>query len=134
MKKIFIYTLVIGGVAGVVCWIYRKGKSNTVVSRTAGKKVEFETATQKEKISQNNDTEEKIYQAKSECAQNVYERHAEAGAIMKDVYRNIMEDFVEDFSDEIDTNENKEVVIDNESVSVIEKIDSISKELDDLLK
>ena len=48
-----------------------------------------------------------------------------------------MEDFVEDFSDEKDTNakdENKEVIIDSESVSVMKEIDSTSDELDDLLK
>ncbi|MGP1598461.1 hypothetical protein [Peptoanaerobacter stomatis] len=48
-----------------------------------------------------------------------------------------MEAFVEDFSVENDTNakdENKEIIIDNESVSVMKDIDSISDELDDLLK
>ena len=76
-------------------------------------------------------------QAKSESAQAVYERHSEASSIMKDAYSNIMEDFVEDFSGENDTNaedENKEVIIDSESVSVMKEIDSISDELDDLLK
>ncbi len=48
-----------------------------------------------------------------------------------------MEDFVEDFSSENDANakdENKEVIIDSESVSVMKEIGSISDELDDLLK
>lgn len=78
-----------------------------------------------------------MYQAKSESVQAVYERHSEAGSIMKDAYSNIMEAFVEDFSVENDTNakdENKEIIIDNESVSVMKDIDSISDELDDLLK
>ena len=55
---------------------------------------------------------------------------------MKDVYRNIMEDFVEDFSGEKDANEkekNKEVIVDDEFVSVMKEIDSISDDLDDLL-
>ena len=66
---------------------------------------------------------------------NISSRHQEAGKIMKDAYRNIMEDFVEDFSDE-DTvrDKNKDCIIDNESVSIIKKLDSISGELDDLLK
>ncbi|MDY6232176.1 hypothetical protein [Peptostreptococcus porci] len=78
-----------------------------------------------------------MYQAKSESVQAVYERHSEAGSIMKDAYSNIMEDFVEDFSSENDANakdENKKVIIDNESVSVMKEIDSIPDELDDLLK
>lgn len=48
-----------------------------------------------------------------------------------------MEDFVEDFSDKSNTNskeKNKEIVIDSESGSVMKEIDSISDELDDLLK
>lgn len=80
---------------------------------------------------------EEMYQAKSESVRAVYERHVEASSIMKDAYSKIMEDFVEDFSDENDTNaknENKEIVIDSESVSVMKDIDSISDELDDLLK
>lgn len=54
---------------------------------------------------------------------------------MKEAYSNIMEDFVEDFSDE-DTvkDKNNDTVIDSESVSVIKELDSISDELDDLLK
>ena len=80
---------------------------------------------------------DEIYQTKSESAQTVYERHSEAGGIMKDAYRNIMEDFVEDFSTEKAVNkenETKEAVIDSASVSVMKEIDSISDALDDLLK
>ena len=44
-----------------------------------------------------------------------------------------MEDFVEDFSNEAVTME-KEIVIDGESVSVINKSDAISDELDKFIK
>jgi len=137
MKKLFIYASVVGLAAGVVYWLCKKSKSNTTASQTVDKKVNFETNTQGEENSQNTGVVEEMYQAKSESAQAVYERHSEASSIMKDAYSNIMEDFVEDFSDENDTNEkdeNKEVVIDSESVSVMKEIDSISDELDDLLK
>lgn len=137
MKKLFIYASVVGLAAGVVYWLCKKGKSNTVTSKTVDKKVDFEPITQEEEISENTNVVEEMYQAKSENTQAVYERHSEAGFIMKDAYSNIMEDFVEDFSDEKDSNakdENKEVIIDNESVSVMKEIDSISDELDDLLK
>ena len=80
---------------------------------------------------------EEMYQAKSESVQVVYERHSEASEIMKDAYRNIMEDFVEDFSGEKGANEKdetKDVIIDGESVWVMKEIDLISDELDDLLK
>ena len=54
---------------------------------------------------------------------------------MKDAYRNIMEDFVEDLSTDEDVNgKRKEVIIDNDDVSAIKELDSISDELDNLLK
>lgn len=137
MKKLFIYASVVGLAASVVYWLCKKGKSNTATSQTVDKKVNFETNTQDEENSQNTGVVEEMYQAKSESAQAVYERHSEASSIMKDAYSNIMEDFVEDFLGESDTNtkdENKEVVIDSESVSVMKEINSISDELDDLLK
>lgn len=137
MKKWFIYASVVGLATGVVYWLYKNGKTNTATSRTVDKKADFETNTQEEEKSQNSNVVEEMYQAKNESVQAVYERHSEAGSIKKDAYSNIMEDFVEDFSSENDTNakdENKEVIIDNESVSVMKEIDSISDELDDLLK
>lgn len=136
MKKWFIYASVAGLAVGVVYWLCKKGKTNTATSQTVDKQVNFENDTQEEN-SQNTSVVEEMYQVKSESAQAVYERHAEASSIMKDAYSNIMEDFVEDFSDENDANakdENKEVIIDSESVSVMKDIDSISDELDDLLK
>lgn len=137
MKKWFIYASAVGLAAGVVYWLCKKGKTNTATSQMVDKKADFETNTQKEEKSQNSNAVEEMYQAKSESVQAVYERHSEACSIMKDAYSNIMEAFVEDFSVENDTNakdENKEIIIDNESVSVMKDIDSISDELDDLLK
>lgn len=137
MKKLFIYASVVGLAAGAVYWLYKKGKSNTAISQTVDEKVNFETDIQEKENSHNTGVLEEMYQAKSESSQDVYERHSEASSIMKEVYSNIMEDFVKDFSGENDTNakdENKEVVIDNESGSVMQEIDSISDELDDLLK
>ena len=137
MKKWFIYASVVGLTAGVVYWLCKNSKTNTATSQTVDKKADFETNTQEEEKSQNSNVVEEMYQTKSESVQAVYERHSEAGSIMKDAYSNIMEDFVEDFSSENDTNakdENKKVIIDNESVSVMKEIDSISDELDDLLK
>ena len=137
MKKWFIYASVVGLAAGVVYWLCKKGKSINTASKTADEKVDFESIHQEGEISCNSNIVEKMYQAKSESAQDVHERHSEAGEIMKDAYSNIMEEFVEDFSSENDANakdENKKVIIDSESVSVMKEIDSISDELDDLLK
>ena len=137
MKKLFIYASVVGLAAGVIYWLCKKEKSNTITSKTADKKVDFEPGPQEEEVFQNTSVVEEMSQAKSESAQAVYERHSEASSIMKDAYSNIMEDFVEDISGEKEANEkdeNKEVIIDGESVSLMKEIDSISDELDDLLK
>lgn len=136
MKKLFIYTSVIGITAGVVYWLCKKEKSNNTVSKSVDNKVDFEAKVQEEEISHESNAVDEMYQAKCESAQAVYERHSEAGEIMKDAYHNIMEDFVEDFSAEKVVNEKdetKEVISDSEVVSVMKKIDLISDELDDLL-
>lgn len=55
-------------------------------------------------------------------------RHQEAVSIMKDSYENIMEDFVEDFSETEYTS-----VVDEEDVVINKKNDEASDDLDDLL-
>lgn len=137
MKKMFIYASVVVLTAGVIYLLYKQEKSNNTVSKPADKKEVSETIHQEEEVSQKSKTVDEIYQTKNESAQTIYERHSEAGEIMKDAYRNIMEDFVEDFPSEKvvnKENETKEAVIDSAYVSVMKEIDSISDELDDLLK
>ena len=65
---------------------------------------------------------------KENAQSNISERHQEASSIMKDAYGNIMEDFVEDFSE----NEYS-TVIDEEDVIINNEIDKTSNDLDDLL-
>lgn len=137
LKKLFIYASVAGLTAGVVYWLCKKEKSNNTVSESVDNKVDFDPRSQEEESSQNSNDMEKMYQAKGESVQDVCDRHSEAGEIMKDAYSNIMEDFVADFSGEKVVNEkdeNKEVIIGSESVSLRKEIDLISDELDDLLK
>lgn len=138
MKKLFIYASVVGLAASAVYWLCKREKFNNSASGSVNEKVDFDHSLQEEEISRSSDVvAEEMYQAKSESVQAVYERHAEAGEIMKGAYSNIMEDFVEDFSGEKDANEKekiKEAVIDSEAISVMKEINSISDELDDLLK
>lgn len=137
MKKLFIYASVVGLAAGAVYWLCKKEKSNNTVSKSVDNNVDFELKPQGEEIAQGSNVVEEMYQAKDESIQVIYERHSEAGEIMKDAYRNIMEEFVDDFSSEKVVNEKeetKEVIIDSESVSVMKELDLISDELDDLLK
>lgn len=65
---------------------------------------------------------------KENAQSNISGRHQEAASIMKDAYGNIMENFVEDFSQSAYTS-----VIDEEDVLTNKEIDKTSKDLDDLL-
>jgi len=65
---------------------------------------------------------------KENAQTSISERHQEVVSIMKDAYGNIMEDFVEDFSEGVNIS-----VIDEEDVTTNQKIDKASNDLDDLL-
>lgn len=65
---------------------------------------------------------------KENAQSNISGRHQEAASIMKDAYGNIMEDFVEDFSQSAYTS-----VIDEEDELTNKEIEKTSKDLDDLL-
>lgn len=66
---------------------------------------------------------------KANAQANISGRHQEAGAIMKDSFGNIMEDFVSDFSDSKST-----LVIDEEDIKTNNELDKISDDLDNILK
>lgn len=142
MKKWFIYVWMIGAAIGGIFLLCQKQKNNHTTFSNANKKVKkerFESVPQKEDLYYSSDLMENMCQTKNECTQNVYERHLEAGKLMGDSYRNIMEDFVENFSDKENVNEKKEEhgesdICDNKPVSVIKEMDLISKELDDILQ
>ncbi|WP_455543482.1 hypothetical protein [Intestinibacter sp.] len=133
MKKMLIYAPVLGLAVGVICWLFKKEKSNSTASKHIDNKETY-AYENKEDCTQRADAIGEMYQYKSESVQNVSDRHSEAGEIMKNAYQNIMEDFVEDLYDKKDANETKETVIDSEYVSIMNEIDSISDDLDDLLK
>lgn len=65
---------------------------------------------------------------KENAQANISIRHREAVSIMKDAFENIMEDFVEDFSETINIS-----VIDEEDIATNKEIDKASDDLDDLL-
>lgn len=65
---------------------------------------------------------------KQNAQSNISGRHQEATSIMKDAYGNIMEDFVEDFSE----NEYSPI-IDAEDVITNKEIEKVSNDLDDLI-
>ena len=65
---------------------------------------------------------------KESAQSNISERHQKAESVMRDAYKNIMEDFVEEFF------ENDQIlVIDEEDQKNNEEIDKINDDLDDLI-
>lgn len=135
MKKLVFYTTMIGLAAGIGFWLYRKEKENRVLVKTETEKNITEVTVEENDDSQTGCKSEEIDQIKSESVKEVYERHVEAANIMKAAYSNIMENFVEDFSEESTKKReesNKNSVVDNENVEMIKEIDSISDELDNL--
>lgn len=71
---------------------------------------------------------------KGNAQSNIMGRHQEAANIMKNSYSNIMEDFVEDLTYKENINRKYNILIDSEEIATINKINSISDELDDLLE
>lgn len=73
-------------------------------------------------------TQALLEREKSNTYDNISERHQDAASIMKDAYRNVMEDFVEDFSEDANVS-----IIDEEDVTINQKIDKTGDDLDHLL-
>lgn len=130
MKKMLIYASLIGITAGAVYLLCKKEESNSDVSKSDNNKVDFNPSTTKEEPDYETNVTEDMYQAKSESAQAVHERHSAATAIMSDAFKNIFSEIEPVGLDE----ETEDTNIDNESVTVMKELDSISDELDDLLK
>lgn len=106
MKKLFMFICVsvVGIAAGGVYWLYKKEKIANNATESVVNGENFESKFREKKNPHELNVVEDLQQAKDECAQVIYERHSEASKIMKDAYSNIMEDFVEDFSDEKNVN------------------------------
>lgn len=66
---------------------------------------------------------------KTNIQANISDRHEQADAIMKDLFGNIMENFVSDFSD-IESI----VIIDEQDIKINNELGKISDDLDDILK
>lgn len=73
-------------------------------------------------------SETRLERDKGNVQSNISERHQAAASIMKDAYGNIMEDFVEDLSESVNTS-----VINEKDVTTNKKIDKASNDLDNLL-
>ena len=134
MKKMFVFASFVGITAGISFWLYKKGKANQDFPKSAETAPKnSESVPKMDKTDMEFTLTEKKDQEHSKCVQTVSARHSAAGEIMKEAYRNIMEDFSSDKSGST-TDESHEIPVDNADISVIEEQNSISDELNDLLK
>lgn len=130
MKKILIYASVVGLTTATIYLLCKKKKSNISASKATDNKIDFEEENQEDGTVREPNVMDEMYQAKSDSAQAVHDRHAKAGEIMTDVLKNIFSEIEPVVYDE----EAVDAVNDTESVEIIKELDSLSDELDELLK
>lgn len=130
MKKIFICTAIVGLTVGIICLLCKTKKANNVTSNPMKEKSDDESETKSETLVDKQDVVNELNETKDRSAQTVYERHSEAAEIMTDAFNNILKE-VEPVELEDET---VEPIIDTQDVEVIKELDSLSDELDELLK
>lgn len=131
MKKIILYGSVIGVVMGVAAYLINK-KSKSNASKNQSVENEYDgvkpNISDQEFVSAPN-VEEEITDAKNSSAHSIHDRHTEAANIMYSAFENIYKDIEPVEHDEKKTNSGV-----GESVINNSELDSVSDELDDLLK
>lgn len=130
MKKIFICTAIVGLTVGIICLLCKTKKANNVTSNSMKEKSDDESETKSETPVDKQNVVNELNETKDRSAQTVYERHSEAAEIMTDAFNNILKE-VEPVELEDET---VEPIIDTQDVEVIKELDSLSDELDELLK
>lgn len=127
MKKLFVGAILVGLAVGAY-FVFKDRKKEHVSSQEDNSN--HSPKAKEPIIANNSDGIKEMYEAKESSAQAVRERHTEAAGIMADAFKNIMED--------VDSIENDEVavdaVIDSKNIETIQELDSLSDELDELLK
>lgn len=129
MKKILVGAVLVGVVAGTY-FIIKDIKKGNVSSKLQKDNSSNNLKTVENDAADNSEVIEEIYGAKSNSAQDVYERHSEAASIMVDAFKNIMET-VEPIDNDV---ESGAAIIEDNDVETIHELDSLSDELDELLK
>lgn len=126
MKKLLVCATVAGLAVGVYCLLCRTKKGENVPSKWMERKSDFQTETKED----TQDVVKEMHDAKENSAQAVYERHTEAAGIMADAFTNIMKEVEPIKLDE----KSVEPVIDTKDVEIIQDLNSLSDDLDELLK
>lgn len=130
MKKFFICTAIVGLTIGIICLLCKTKKANSVTSNSMKEKSDDEPENKSETPVDEHDVVNELNETKDRNVQTVYERHSEAAEIMTDAFNNILKE-VEPVELE---NETVEPIVDAQDVEVIKELDSLSDELDELLK
>lgn len=129
MKKLFVGVILVGLVAGVYFALKDK-KKEYVSSQPQEDNLKPSPENEEPKVVNNTDAVKEMYEAKETSKQAVHERHTEAASIMADAFKNIMET-VDPIVDDEEIVDN---VIDTKNIETIQELDSLSDELDELLK
>ena len=131
MKKIILYTSVIGLVIGVAAYLLnKKNKSNaSKIQPIDNEFVGLEPNTSNKEAVYEPDPVEKMTEIKSSSVHTIHNRHIEAADSMCNALENIYKDI-----DPVVCDEKKVDSVIVESVIINNDLDSISDELDNLLK
>lgn len=130
MKKLLICVAVAGVAVGAIYLLRKNKKDEKRYSRLVDEKFDSKSITKEERPTEKQDAVQEMYVAKEKSAQSVGERHTEAAGVMADAFANIMRDI-----DPVEFDEKSEdTVVDTKDVETINKLDSLSRELDELEK
>lgn len=130
MRKIFICTVITGLTIGSIYLLCKTIKANNVTSIPMKEKSDDEPENKNDTPVDEQDVVNELNETKDRSAQTVYERHSEAAEIMTDAFNNILKE-VEPVELEDETVGS---IVDIQDVDIIKKLDSLSDELDELLK
>lgn len=130
MKKVLVCVAVSGVVVGTIYSLCKTKKEENKPSKLMEEKFDSETVKKEETSAVEQYTVLDMYVAKEKSTKSVYERHAEAAGIMDGAFTNIMKDVEPVKLDK----ESFETVVDTKDVEIINELDSLSDELDELLK
>lgn len=130
MRKNFICTVITGLTIGSIYLLCKTIKANNVTSTPMKEKSDDEPENKSDTPVDEQDVVNELNETKNRSAQTVYERHSEAAEIMTNAFNNILKE-VEPVELEDET---VGPIVDIQDVDVNKKLDSLSDELDELLK
>lgn len=129
MKKLLVGTVLVGLAVGAY-FVFKDKKREDAYSKAQEDNVTTNPEVEEEPVSDKNDEVKEMYEVKEVSAEAIHDRHTEAASIMADSFKNIMEEVepIDNLEDSV------EPIIDSKYVETMQELDSLSDELDELLK